>query len=738
MISNHVNAIQMLSDAKFYEGYSRWDDQTGRYETWNESVARVMNMHREYYNGKITPELESLMQDAERLYKNKRILGAQRALQFGGDQLLRKNMKMYNCTSTYADRPAFFNELMWILLCGAGAGFSVQKHHVARLPDIQERKKQVKAYVVEDSIEGWADAVGVLMSSYFVGGGVFPDYEGRKIYFDLSNIRPQGALISGGFKAPGPEPLRRSLDKIEYLIQGRVLKGESRLRPIDVYDISMHVADAVLAGGVRRSATISLFSPDDDEMMNAKTGNWFVENPQRARSNNTVLLVRDQVTKEQFAEIMKRTKEFGEPGFGFSDSTEFTFNPCYEIGMYPVDANGETGWQGCNLVETNGSACSTPEEFYEACVSAAVLGTLQAGYTTFDYLTPATKSIFEREALLGVSITGWMNNPEVLFDKSVLRKGARIVKEINKKVAAIIGINPAARTTCSKPSGNASVLLMTASGITGEHAPRYIRNAQMNKQSEVVQLIKRTNPYMVEDSVWSDANSDYVVSFPIVANTNSIFKKDLLGVNLLEKVKIAQSVWVEEGTDESLCVDPRVRHNISNTVQVNTEEQWKEVEEYLFKNRKYFAGVSFLAGTGDKDYAQAPFTEVLTEEEILENYGTGALFGAGLVTDALRVFPTLWKAIATANNPDSSCKEALDQQSEWIRRFGRFADNYYNGDRKKAEYCLKDLALLHKWVKINQHYSSINFSAELEAKRFTDVDTLGAATCYAGACEVAF
>ena len=301
--NREVDTRHVMSQTKFYEGYSRWDDEKERYESWDESVSRVMDMHRGFYSDKMSPELSLLIDEAESLYKLKYTLGAQRALQFGGDQLLKHQMKMYNCTSTYADRPRYFSELLYILLCGAGAGFSVQKHHVDTMPNIQERKKQAKGWVVEDSIEGWADALGALMSSYFVGGGQFPEMEGRKVYFDLNQIRPKGAMINGGFKAPGPEPLRRALDKIEHLIQSRVLSGETRLRPIDVYDISMHAADAVLAGGVRRSATIALFSYDDKEMMTAKTGNWFMDNPQRGRSNNSAVIVRDEISKEDLSLI---------------------------------------------------------------------------------------------------------------------------------------------------------------------------------------------------------------------------------------------------------------------------------------------------------------------------------------------------------------------------------------------------------------------------------------------------
>ena len=726
----------LMSQAKFYEGYSRWDDDLNRYETWEEAVTRVMNMHRDYYKDNMTPELTLMIDEAEASYKLQYALGAQRALQFGGDQLLKHQMRMYNCTSSYADRAAFFGELFYILLCGAGAGFSVQKHHIDRLPSIAERKKQAKGYVVADSIEGWADAISVLMSSYFSGGGTHPEFEGRKVYFDLQAIRPKGAMINGGFKAPGPEPLRRTLDKVEHMLQGIVLAGRDRLSPIEVYDIAMHTADAVLSGGVRRSATICLFSPDDTEMAKAKTGNWFIDNPQRGRSNNSAVIVRDEVTKEQFKELMGSIKEFGEPGFYFVESKEHTTNPCVEIGMFP-QIDGVSGWQGCNLTEINGSKCTSREEFFKACRAGAILGTLQAGYTNFKYISEASRRIYEREALLGVSITGWMNNPDVLFDADVQREGAEVVKSVNKQVAQMIGINPAARTTCVKPSGNASVLLQTASGIHAEHAPRYLRNVQLNKETEVVQLIAKTNPYMVEESVWSAGKTDYVVSFPAISKEGSIFKHQALGVDLLEKVSLVQNNWVEAGTNTDLCADPTVRHNVSNTVTV-LPHMWAEVEDYVYENRHSFAGISFLAGSGDLDFNQAPFTEVLTEDGIVEKYGRGAMFASGLIVDTRKGFNNLWEACSAAQAGEGARGEISDMRKEWIRRFNRFAENYFDGDVQQTAYCLKDVYLLHKWTKIQQNLAPIDFASQLESKRFTDIDTMGAIACQGAACEIAF
>src|SRR5210317_2099719 len=564
-----VDTRKFLSETKFYEGYSRYIEEDGRYETWDEAVDRVIEMHKGYYKNKGN-EITEYYEEARQAYKEQRVLGAQRALQFGGDQLMKHQMRMYNCTSSYADRPDFFGELFYILLCGAVAGFSVQKHHIKKLPKLQARTKQAKGYIVEDSIEGWASALDVLMSSYIVGGGKYSDYEGRRVFFDLTHIRPKGAKISGGFKAPGPEGLRRSLDKIELILQNLVIDSKTPIdiSPINVYDICMHAADAVLSGGVRRSATICLFSPEDDEMMTAKTGNWFIDNPQRGRSNNSAVIVRDEATPEMFAKIMDSVKSFGEPGFYFTTSKEHTTNPCVEIGMFP-QFDGESGWQGCNLTEINGGMCHTEEDFYKACRAASILGTLQAGYTDFKFLSPVSKKIFDREALLGVSITGWMNNPDILFDTKVLKKGAAIVKKVNKEVAAIIGINPAARTTCVKPSGNASVLLQTASGIHAEHSPMYIRNIQMNKESEITQAIIKSNPYMVEESVWSAGGTDVVVSFPILPNEGSIYKDDLIGVKHLELVKKAQKHWVNAGTNEELCADKGIRHTVSNTILVD-------------------------------------------------------------------------------------------------------------------------------------------------------------------------
>lgn len=407
--------------------------------------------------------------------------------------------------------------------------------------------------------------------------------------------------------------------------------------------------------------------------------------------------------------------------------------------MLPVTDDGISGWQVCNLSELSGGECNDEETFYKACKAGAILGTLQAGYTDFPFLGEASERIIRREALIGVSITGWMNNPEILFNEDVMRKGAKIVKETNAKVAKMIGINKAARCTVVKPSGNASVILGTASGIHGEHSPRYFRHVQMNDQDDVLGLIEKYNPNMVEDSVWSNTGTDKVVAFPIVSDGNSIYKKDLLGVKQLEFVKKAQQVWIEEGTNLDACVDKSLRHNVSNTITV---DDWDGVEQYLFDNREWFAGVSLLSAAGDKAYPQAPFTEVKTAEEIFSEYGDASLFASGLVVDGVQAFNgNLWTACDTAQgwglqlDPEDS-SDLL--RRDWVRRAEKFADNFFEGNMKTLTDCLKDCYNLHKWHTINRGIHEIDFALELNARTYVDVDTMGAQACSGGACEITF
>lgn len=731
----------LASNIKFYSDYSRWIEDENRTEDWEDSVNRIMDMHKVKYAEQIeaSPELKKLINFSQKAYISKDMLGSQRALQFGGEPILRHNSKMYNCLSSYCDRVEFFQEAMYWLLSGCGIGFSVQTKHIYRLPTITKREKGVKTFVVPDSIEGWSDAFGVLISSYVTKDPTFPEYQGYRVDFDLSQIRPKGAKISGGFKAPGPDGLQAALVKCQKLLDAQVVNGKAFIRPIVAYDFVMHMSDAVLSGGVRRSATICIFSIEDEEMAKAKTGNWNTENPQRGRSNNSVALVRGKVTKEQYDKVYESVRAYGEPGFLFTEDEDIIYNPCVEIGMFPQTADGRSGWQGCNLTEGNGLHCTTPERFYEICKASAIMGTLQAGYTDFKYVNSVSKEIFEREALIGCSFTGWTNNPEVMFDEKVQQKGAEVVKKWNKIVANLIGINQAARTCCAKPSGNASVLLECASGVHGEHSPRYFRNMQMNKEDDVGKLFAEINPEAVEESVWSANKTDWIFSIPVVAKRDSLFKRDLVGIKQLELVKLTQQNWVEYGTNVDLCVNPAVRHNVSNTIQV---DDWDEVKEYLWENKDYFAGVSLLSISGDKDYKQAPFVEVYTTQELVTMYGDAAILASGLVVDGLHAFDNdLWDACTAALDSGVSLGEPSHNnvlKKDWIRRAKQFAERYMDGDLWLMSYCLKDVYNLHKWLKITRGIVEIDWSALDMQPRYTEVSTTGAIACQGGVCEMTF
>lgn len=771
MLNNTTEiSLDMMSETKFYSDYSRWMENEKRFETWSESVGRVMNMHRDMYASKMSPRLLNLIALAESAYSQKWVLGAQRALQFGGDQIMKHMVRGYNCAFSYCDRPRFFQEAMYVLLCGCGAGFSVQKHHIAKLPKIKRVNKEDRViFTVPDSIEGWSDAFGVLISSYFVSDAPFPEYMGKHVVFDFDNIRPKGSLISGGFKAPGPEPLRKSLElcrdllELQFNTQQQDEDGHVKIRPIVAYDYVMHMGDAVLSGGVRRSATICIFSKDDEEMLNAKTEpNWYDLHPQRKRSNNSALLLRDELTREEFKDIMTKTKLFGEPGFIFASDTEHGFNPCVEIGLMAYDENGESGWQFCNLNDISGSAIKDENHFYQVCKAAAVLGTLQAGYTDFKYLTEATRRITEREALIGVGITGWMSNPDLLFNEDMLRTGAEIIKETNKEVSQLININQAARCTTTKPSGNSSVILKTSSGIHGVHAPRYIRNMNINEESEILKKIQEINPKMCRHAVGNNNGTDICVSYPI-ETLDAVYNRDLKGIKLLEKVKLVQTTWVESGTNEHLCVDKRLRHNVSNTVTVN---DWDEVEQYLYDNRYVFAGVSLLGEFGDKDYPQAPFTEIMTPDEIVAKYGTASMFASGLIVDGMHAFSNdLWSACRYASNEEDfndvaylmkkeisdllskyNCSDKVNfnisenndsvLKRDWSRRLRKFAENYFDSDLVKATYCLKDIHNLHHWESLINGIKPIDFKGVLTKPRYIEVDTMGAQSCHGGQCEL--
>lgn len=1133
-------SIKALSDYTVYAKYARYKKDLKRRETWVEQVGRMFSMHREKYATQIAnnPTLKALIDFAEQSQLQKLVLGSQRGLQFGGSPILKHESKIFNCSFGHLSRNEAFQEAMYLLLCGCGVGFSVQKHHIAQLSNVTPRTNGKKTFKPEDTIEGWADCIGVLLSSYFTDNQPFPEYAGYDVEFDFSNIRPEGAFISGGFKAPGPNGLKKSLEKIKILIEDR-FKQESwtreseftrKLRPIDAYDILMHASDAVLSGGVRRSATICLFSLSDVEMIRAKTGKWHITNPQRGRSNNSVVLLRDKIDKKQFDAIKESVRQFGEPGFVFVEDIECGVNPCCvtsenniltdkgykkvkdlvgkrfntiidgdkyestddgffssgykpvyvlstkegvslqvtqdhlvltqhgwkeaqdlkdgdkiilsenisnkwdgdgnyqqgwlvgnligdgcfnqdsalldywndnrfemldvaisflnknnfktyhefkggsqtssvgkvrvgsvklkeyalclmdldkniddriynyssdfiaglvsgifdadgsvqgnhikgasirlssvklnnlyyiqklllglgiksviyrdrlpeglrnmpdgkgglkeyfckathelvisnesilkfsslirfqdavkqaslenlissykrlpnkdkfeysfesfvyshedevydctipkkgafnsdgailhncEIGFRPITEDGRHGFQFCNLTTINGRKCNNEDTFMEACKASAIIGTLQAGYTNFKYLTKESKEITEKESLLGCSITGLMDNPDILLSPALQRKGAREIIKWNKQVAEMIGINQAARTTCIKPEGTSSCVLGSASGIHPHHARRYLRRVQANKLEFPAQVFQKANPLAVEESVWSTNNTDVVLTFLCEVPEGSIVKNKLPALELLEIVKLTQQNWVEAGTNPELGNKDYLRHNVSNTVTVK-EDEWDDVFGYIYKNRKYFTGISLLPFSGDKDYPQAPFTTIFTPKELVRLYGDASVFASGLVVDGLAAFNgNLWLACdcvlgvgeevpenvskpVEPEEPDrngyskdqyiSKLKQyilehdeylgnmGVYKKSDFVRRAKQFAERYFDDDIKKMTHCLKDVSNWKLWCDLKREYKDIDWSSVIEEDEwYESADTMGAAACSNGACEI--
>ena len=1087
-----MSALQELQNYTFVSKYARWIPEKNRRETWKEAVERVKGMMHTMYADKSVSEEINWAYDL--MYK-KRVLGSQRCLQFGGEPILKRNAKLYNCTASYCDRLRFFQECFWLLLCGSGTGFSVQQHHIAKLPTLEHETEEGEGtkYIVEDSIEGWADALGVLLSSYFSKPiEEFKMYKNTYVVFDYSNIRPKGSDLSSGVgKAPGFEPLAKGLERIRELLDRCIKNNQKKLRPIDAYDIVMHSSDAVLSGGVRRSASLALFSADDQEMIKAKTGNWYLENPQRARSNNSALLLKNETALEEFQALMKSVKEFGEPGFIWSDSKEMVFNPCVvgdsmvstknglslvndlidkpfdalvdgklypslkgfwktgtkdvvelefesgrklrvtpnhkimttngwkeakdityktkivinnhrsfhvstntdnkeykkgyllgsflgdgnyskksgqlkwwgenkeeyrsesydmlsdigwlnnhnskdtnnisvyssiscqkllnfaeqrgcmvgpskrltkkalsgdwnyisgliggyfdadgtvsvnhtkgcslrvwsvqlenlenlqialnslgiyskiykerlpsgyklmpdgkggekeyfcetghelhiscdnivkfyeliplknkaksekikqivsgykrlpnrtnftdrlinktsvglldvydctvedvhafdndgvyvhncvEISLWPVnEKTGESGWQGCNLSTINCSSIEDEEDFYERCKAAAIIGTLQAGFTKLEYLGKNSEEIFEREALLGVSMTGIMEKHDLILTEKVLKNGAKIAVETNKEMCKKIHINQAARVTCLKPEGSSSSMLGTSSGIHPHHAKRYIRHVQANVLEAPYQHFKTYNPQACYKSSWSANNTDEIIKFPIEVPDGSKLKNQLPAVDMLEIVRQTQKNWVQSGKNKSLCTQDYLCHNVSNTVTVKPDE-WDDVTNYIYNNRKYFAGISLIPQSGDKDYTQAPFTTVYTSREIVKEYGDASLWCSGLIELGLNSFNNnLWAACDYVNMNQAKTGDPQDKLS-FIPKMKNFAGKYFDGDIKRLTYCMKDVYNWKIYCDLFNSFKKVDYTQLSETEdNTTGIEEI---SCAGGACLI--
>tara|TARA_Y200000002_G_C22676915_1_gene662486 strand:- start:616 stop:2478 length:1863 start_codon:yes stop_codon:yes gene_type:complete len=578
---------KILSDITVYMKYAKYLPEKNRRETWEELVTRNKNMHIKKY-----PDLTSEIEKAYEKVYQKKVLPSMRSLQFGGKPIEISPNRVYNCAYLPIDSIECFHEIMFLLLGGTGVGYSVQRHHVDKLPTVnQPYSKRTRRHLIGDSIEGWADAIKVLMKSYM------GSKRSSKIIFDYSDIRPKGAqLVTSGGKAPGPQPLKECVVKVQGILQD--IEDGDRLTTLQAHDIVCHIADAVLAGGIRRAALISLFSADDEAMIGCKSGHWWEESPQRGRANNSAVLMRHKINKGFFMDLWKRIElsGAGEPGIYFNNDKDWGTNPCCEIALRP--------YQFCNLCEVNASDIVDQTDFNDRCRVASFIGTLQAGYTDFHYLRDIWKDTTEKDALIGVSMTGIGSAAVLQLD---MREAADIVVSKNKQTAKKIGIKPAARCTTVKPAGTTSLALGTSSGIHAWHNDYYVRRVRVGKNESMYKYLVNNHPDLIEDEYFRPHDTA-VISIPQKAPANAILRTES-PFDLLERIKKVATEWVQPGHKRGSNT-----HNVSATVSLKQDE-WNKAGKWMWDNRDYYNGLSVLPYDGGT-YTQAPFEDITEGEYI--------------------------------------------------------------------------------------------------------------------------
>jgi ribonucleoside-diphosphate reductase alpha chain len=575
---------KILSDITVFMKYAKFQPELNRRETWEELVTRNKEMHQRKY-----PHIKDEIEEVYKMVYDKKVLPSMRSLQFGGKPIEISPNRIYNCAYMPIDHVDSFSETMFLLLGGTGVGYSVQKHHVEKLPDIKKpNPERTRRYLIGDSIEGWADAIKVLMESYL-------GYKSSTPIFDFSDIRQKGAmLVTSGGKAPGPQPLKDCIHHITKVLDNK--KDGEKLTPIETHDIVCHIADAVLAGGIRRAALISLFSADDEEMISCKSGNWWEQNAQRGRANNSAVLLRHKITKEFFMDLWKRIElsGAGEPGIYLSNDKDWGTNPCCEIALRP--------FQFCNLCEVNASDIESQEDFDARVKAASFIGTLQAGYTDFHYLRDIWKRTTEKDALIGVGMTGIGSGVVLGYD---MKKAAKMVKEENERVAGLIGINKSARTTTVKPSGTSSLVLGTSSGIHAWHNDFYLRRIRVGKNESIYSYLAINHPELIEDEFFRPHDTA-VITIPQRAPEGSIVRHESV-FQMLERVKKVSQEWIKPGHRNG-----QNTHNVSATVSIK-EDEWDLVGEWMWNNRDFYNGLSVLPYNGGT-YTQAPFEDCTKED----------------------------------------------------------------------------------------------------------------------------
>jgi len=586
MFSNKMSVNnEILSDITVHMKYAKYIPELNRRETWEELVDRNKQMHVRRYPG--------LENDIETYYKyvyEKKVLPSMRSLQFGGKPIEISPNRLYNCAFLPIDNIIGFSEVMFLLLSGCGVGYSVQLHNIKKLPEIiKPHSSRTRRFVIGDSIEGWSDAIKVLIKSYL------GSKRSSKIKFDYSDIRPKGALlVTSGGKAPGPQPLKECLVKIKGLLDGK--ENGEQLSSVEVHDIICHIADAVLAGGIRRAALISLFSAYDEEMISCKTGDWWENNPQRGRANNSAVLMRHKITKKFFMDLWKRIElsGAGEPGIYFNNDKEWGTNPCCEIALRP--------FQFCNLCEVNVSDVEDQDELNDRVAAAAFIGTLQAGYTEFHYLREIWQETTEKDALIGVSMTGIASGKVLDLN---MTEASDHVKMMNNMVAKTIGIKSAARCTTVKPAGTTSLVLGTSSGIHAWHNRYYVRRMRVGKNEAIYSYLRVNHPELLEDDYFRPHDTA-VISIPQAAPKGSITRKES-AEDLLDRIKKVANEWVKPGHRRGSNT-----HNVSATVSLK-DDQWDSTGEWMWKNRDHYNGLAVLPHDGGT-YVQAPFEDITKQK----------------------------------------------------------------------------------------------------------------------------
>jgi ribonucleoside-triphosphate reductase len=603
--------LETLSNVVVFNKYAKYLPQQKRRETYNEIIIRYLQMMVDKY-----PDLANQIMHYGTYLFEKKVLPSMRALQFAGPAIQKNEARIYNCCYLPIDDYRAFGEIMFLLLGGTGVGYSVQFKHIEKLPEIRKPAKEQK-FLVGDSIEGWADAVKHMIGSYL-------GYRNTKPRFDFSDIRHKGArLITAGGKAPGPEPLKKCLFELEQILDRK--ENGDRLSSIEVHDMVCHIADAVLAGGIRRAALISLFSADDEQMLTCKFGNWWELNPQRGRANNSAVLVRHRVTKEFFLDLWKKIElsYAGEPGIYFTNNPDWGTNPCCEIALRP--------YQFCNLCEVNVSDVTSQDDLNSRVIAASFFGTLQAGFTDFHYLRPIWKKTTEKDALVGIGMTGIASMEVFKYD---LTQAANSAELMNIELAQTLGINRAARITCVKPSGTTSCVLGTASGIHAWHNDFYIRRMQMSKSEDLYKYLAANHPNLVKDHLLIPNSA--VVEIPIKAPAGSVIRTET-ALDTLERVKKVSQDWIKPGH-----IHGDNTHNVSATISIDKTrlyhiadevfmDEWEVVGQWMWENKQYYNGLSVLPFDGGS-YSQAPFEDI-TEEQYNELVGQLTSIDLSLVTE---------------------------------------------------------------------------------------------------------